>query len=194
MVVPTNPFEVNYQTVRAGERQLPPRWSVPYDTSFREVEEPNAPVASLPAYTSVGWHVVKNGLRYLPAYKVVGTLNMKLVANPATIKSWEETVGDGLTITDRRSGNITHILAATSIFEAVTSWFVREQGHEDSVLCCDRKEVAPHGGGVWYIESKREELRVTLDAEGREVSTDEEHVAEHYLLLQHPDAVMLYGE
>lgn len=194
MGTPNSPFEVNYKPAKPGEKQLPPQWSIPFDEEFREVEEPNAPVASHSAYASIGWHVTKNALKYLPAYRVLGTFNLRINRDPAAVKAWEDKVGNGLTITDRRNGMITHILSSVSDFEAVTSWFVREHSHDNSVLCLDRKEIAPHGGGVWYIEDKRGELRVTLDAEGNEVPVDEPHVAEHYLLAQHPNAIMMYGE
>lgn len=194
MGTPTSPFEVSYKVARPGEAQLPPKWAVPFDEEFREVEEPNAPTTTHQAYASLGWHVTRNALRYLPSYKVVGTFNLRLNPTPQAVKAWEDKVGTGLTITDRRNGTITHILSATSDFEAVISWFTREHSHEESVLCLDRTSTSNHGGGVWYIEPKRGELRVTLNAEGEEVPIDEPHVAEHYLLSQHPNAITVHGE
>lgn len=188
--VPQKGFEVKYVEARIGAQQLPPMWAVPFDEAFREVILPNAPDAAFPAYTSIGWFVVRNWMSYCPSYKITDQMNLRLDPDKNKIKQWELDAQneDVVLVTDRRTGASVKLKASYSEYEAVVSWFVREQGHEDTVLCYDRKDKA------WYIELPMKDYVIAIGADGTEVPVDEPHVRADYLIQQHPNAIMMYGE
>lgn len=182
-----SPFQVVYKTAKPGETQLPAKWSVPFDTEFREVEIPNAVEPAMAAYAALGHHVVRNAYAYCPAYSVVSSVNTRLTNSQAMLKSLQANAPDGFSIVDRRNSTVYWLHCMSSQYEAAISWFVREHGHENSVLCRDAKD------GAWYVEAMLPELTLTLDAEGHEVAPDEAvaHVA--YNTALHTSAVMAYG-
>jgi hypothetical protein len=188
MGTPSIPFEVIYKTARVGDVQIPAQWAVPYDHEFRPIEIPNGPEASHMAYASIGWHVCSNPFRYVPAYKIEATFNYAINPTSDSIRKWEERVGEELTITNRSTGVTSLLLHAVSRFEAAVSWFMREPSHEGFVLCFDRKDH------LWYIEPKRQDLIVAITDMGVEVPVDEPHVIQAYLIENHANAVVSYGE
>lgn len=186
----SNPFDVNYKTSKPGQAQLPARWKVPFDEDYREIETPNVESAALPAYASLGYHVVRNMWAYVPAYRIIGSIALQASTPRALLEAWTESTKNdaGVVVVDRRNSMAYHLRAAVSNQEAVTSWYVREHGHEGTVLCLDRRE------GKWYIESTQTELIVSLGADGTEVPADEAGGEKSYLLSAHPNAIMMYGE
>lgn len=184
---PEHPFEVKFVQAGPGEVQVPARWAIPFDETFRAIEIPNAPAGAVPAFTSIGWHVVNNALRYSPAYKIVDAIDFKVNGSASQVTAWEQKTSGALSVTDRASRTAVILAAGFSHMEAVISWFVREHNHEGLVLCHDRAK------SEFYCEPQRPELRVLIGSDGREAA-DGEGTASHYLIDNHPNAVMMYEE
>lgn len=189
MTKPTKPFEILFRVPRPGEKLIASQWAVPFDTEFREADILSEPEQAIRAYAALGAHVVTNSEDYTPAYTVVATITPADQKSPDRVKVWEATQSDNtFTITDRRTGRISRLFYAFSIREAAISWFVRELGHESSVLCYDYRD------GVWYIEAAKSEFTLMLGADGSEVTADEDYTHSEYQTDKHPNAVMAYGE
>jgi hypothetical protein len=184
---PKDPFDVLYRIARPGETQIPPKYALPFDKEYRDTQPINVPDAAVSAYAALGHHVVMHRLAYCPSYIVVSSVNARTPGASAVMASWKQSVVDGVAVTDRRNGNSYLLNVSFSHYEGVVSWFVREHGHEHSVLCFDRKE------GVWYVDNYRDDLVVHLDSAGRETVADEGAEAA-YLIANHPNAVMMWGE
>lgn len=181
------PFMVTYSKAKPGEQQVAAKWAVPFDNALRDIELPNAPQAAHAAYASIGWHVVSNAYKYCPAYTILETFNVRRQNTNAVLAEWEDKTKDGLVITDRRSGIAYWLLPSISMWEAAISWFRRENGHDDLVLCFDRKE------NVWYAEVQKPDLTVWIGTDGTETAPGD-GVATHYHIDKHPNAVMISGE
>jgi hypothetical protein len=189
MTKPVKPFEVNYAEARPGERQLPAKWSAPFDEVFREVQVPNAPEKALLAYASIGAHVVEHATEYTPAYKILFELTLPQQKNPDLVRAWEASaVEHSIAIIDRRIGKSTRLMASFSTVEAIVSWFSRAIGMDDAVLCHDKKD------DTWYIESMKLEYIISLGKDGTEVAVDEADAVHQYRIDQHPNGFMVHGD
>jgi hypothetical protein len=179
---PDKPFDIKPPTPSTAAM-----WRVPFDTDWRPVEVPSIPKNQYSAVISIGGHVLANPERFCPAYKVVAQLNARIQNEEGFQKYWDNLAKDNIVITDRRTGVLSMIEASFSNMEAVTAWFVRTSGHEESVLCHERTE---HG---WYVEKHRDDL-INWTSDGVEVASHEEANGYVYRVDMHPHAVMVYGE
>lgn len=185
MTSPTRAFEIKYKAAKNGENQLPPQWSVPFDTEYRDVVEPNLPILAYPALLSLGWHVLKQQMLYVPAYKVVDKVNLN-TNNKEVLNEWSKKIINNLYVINRATGVGTILSASINEYEAVVSWFCREPDNFGYVLCLDKAT----GTSEWYVEEKRKDLLIGTDSEGREVSIDEAHNITGYLLDKHSNAIL----